>query len=80
MATYKFDYRLNWENLVFWPLSDSLTQQQKMKTIKKACSILATPTIHKQDYTKDVLGCRKEHAISVPILAGSSQKVKHKNY
>ena len=37
---------MNWENLVFWPLSDSLTQPQKMKTIKKACSIPATPTIH----------------------------------
>ena len=52
-----------------------------MKTIKEACSIPATRTIHdKQDYTKDVLVCRKEHAISVPILAGHSQKVKRKNY
>ena len=37
-----------------------------MKTIKKACNIPATPTIHDKRinriYTKDFLDFRKEHA------------------
>ena len=55
-----------------------------MKTIKKACSIPATPTIHDKRINRItpkmfwIVG--RYTPISVPILAGYSKKVKHKNY